>query len=309
MIRVPDRTKKKSAAVNPESTERERDRCGTRLKPDTSDLCSWAAPLLLPLASPRENLGPTAGTNVCDNSDCFLLLFSLPRLLQIGNTLLPEAPPTELATALVFACRWYWPEEEGKTPPPQDAAIFFTLLSSIRDNKHRNLNNDNRTSPSASSSSFVPRCNHRTDGANNNDDGYGKANGKPNAKLTTHNRPIYNRENIQLPTNSLRLLRLRRRPLLVVVVLLLLLRRRLLPATIAALSIAMAEKVPQKRPNARALRRRSGSPPVARFSSSFLPLRKSAPGREIINWQLHPPWMNGWIGWMDRCSQISINSV
>jgi hypothetical protein len=56
-----------------------------------------------------------------------------------------------------------------------------------------------------------------------------------------------------------------------------LLRRRLLPATIAALSIAMAEKVPQKRPNARALRRRSGSPPVARFSSSFLPLGEECP--------------------------------
>lgn len=160
---------------------------------------------------------------------------------------------------------------------PPYSSLYFPRSAII----NRNLNNDNRTSPSASSFSFVPRCDHRTDGANNNanrnsndDDGYGKANGKPNAKLTTHNRPIYNREKIRLPTNSLRLLRLRRRPLLVV--LLLLLRRRLLPATIAALSIAMAEKVPQKRPNARGSGVRQAAPQCAIFSL-FLALEEDCP--------------------------------
>jgi hypothetical protein len=83
------------------------------------------------------------------------------------------------------------------------------------------------------------------------------------------------------------------------------LRRRLLPATIDALSIAMAEKVPQKRQNARALRRPSGS---VRFSHSFLPLGKRAhtPVRLSTGNYTLLGWMNEWMDGMDASKYQAI---
>jgi hypothetical protein len=89
-------------------------------------MCARGEPLLL--AIPCENFGLVTGTNVCDKNGCFP---PPPPRLQTGKVVPPlDAPPPQVITSLLSAgltfCRLHW-LEEGNTPPPQDAILYYSL--------------------------------------------------------------------------------------------------------------------------------------------------------------------------------------
>jgi hypothetical protein len=95
--------------------------------PGRVDLCARGEPVLL--AIPCENFGLVTGTNVCDKIGCFPP--PPPPRLETGRVVPPlDAPPPQLITSLLSAgltvCRLHW-LEEGNTPPPQDAILYYSL--------------------------------------------------------------------------------------------------------------------------------------------------------------------------------------